>query len=154
MSAFSDLMDPTPTPRMERLTYFDSEDVEPQIALELQEYNFPIDFANFGLVMNPTQEKKTLLKESTFPSLASALSHTYMAPQKNMSILSRAQTPLASRSVFDSLTGVMAVLDFDFDMNSTFSPFSLNTASLKSQRSKNSNIFPIVAFALSTPLCK
>jgi hypothetical protein len=46
MSAFSDLMDPTPTPRIERLIYFDSEDVEPQIPLELQEYNFPIDCAN------------------------------------------------------------------------------------------------------------
>jgi hypothetical protein len=39
-------MDPTPTPRIERLIYFDSEDVEPQIPLELQEYNFPIDCAN------------------------------------------------------------------------------------------------------------
>jgi len=41
-------MDPTPTPQIERLAYFDSEDVDPQMPLELRECTSPFRSANFG----------------------------------------------------------------------------------------------------------
>lgn len=41
MSNFPDVMDPTPTSKLEKLSYFESEDGEPQVPVELQEYTSP-----------------------------------------------------------------------------------------------------------------
>lgn len=41
-SNFSGVMERTPTSKLEKLSYFESEDGEPQLPVELQEYTSPI----------------------------------------------------------------------------------------------------------------
>jgi hypothetical protein len=78
MSSFQDLMDTTPTPRIERLTYFDSEDVEPQIPIELQEYTSQLTALTLSSDEPNPREEEDLINEGVDVSIPGFNSLAYI----------------------------------------------------------------------------